>query len=157
MTQVVVQDDTRASITRPTQLTYRSWPVRAVRKLILLGLHVIGLVQESQRLHIPLFDDVFNNGSRPYTWATVCLDEPTLQISSSRLVAHANFHGITYVTSGCPAFLKALKVLDVLLVLVQLRGGQLYDRCSSHLLRGPGHSSSLPGKTAAHLLLTRVS
>eukprot|EP00730_Choanoeca_flexa_P000757 TRINITY_DN10324_c0_g2_i1.p1 TRINITY_DN10324_c0_g2~~TRINITY_DN10324_c0_g2_i1.p1 ORF type:complete len:506 (+),score=81.94 TRINITY_DN10324_c0_g2_i1:1757-3274(+) len=84
------------AIARPAMLTYRSWPVRAIRTWLLLVPIALGVWTETETLRIPLFQDLVDHAEHPYLWARVELSHPGLQVSEARLVAKANMKGLSY-------------------------------------------------------------
>lgn len=88
--------DSTASISRSGVLKYRSWLHHAMRTAVFSVPLVLGVVDESQTMELPLFDNVFDNATHPYTWAAVSISKSSVQLYASELRFHAHFTGATY-------------------------------------------------------------
>eukprot|EP00042_Codosiga_hollandica_P020092 m.63786 g.63786 ORF g.63786 m.63786 type:complete len:400 (-) comp49676_c0_seq2:613-1812(-) len=83
-------------LARPAYFAYSSWPVRYLRKAILLVPFAFGWWSETTDFAVPLFANLFDNRTAPFRFAAVSVSNPALQIYQARLVARAHMTGLTY-------------------------------------------------------------
>eukprot|EP00038_Savillea_parva_P010824 m.193077 g.193077 ORF g.193077 m.193077 type:complete len:459 (+) comp18825_c0_seq1:244-1620(+) len=82
---------------RAAVLRHRSWLLYCIRT-VTLGLPLLlGLLEESQTIEVPLFHNTYDNTTTPYAWAAVRLSEPRVHIYSSHLTFHVHFTGASYL------------------------------------------------------------
>lgn len=78
------------------RLQYRSLLFRVLRTATLYLPLLFGVAEETQRIHVPLFEDVPDDPTNSYRWMGLALSQPDLQITEARLMVYARMKGITY-------------------------------------------------------------
>eukprot|EP00037_Helgoeca_nana_P012688 m.115783 g.115783 ORF g.115783 m.115783 type:complete len:460 (+) comp21585_c0_seq1:201-1580(+) len=89
--------DAAVAISRAAVLRHRSWLLSCFRTTIFVVPMLVGLLEESQRVDVPLFRNVPDNTTTPYTWAAVGLSEPNVQLYWAEIRFHAHFTGASYI------------------------------------------------------------
>eukprot|EP00047_Mylnosiga_fluctuans_P006489 m.247201 g.247201 ORF g.247201 m.247201 type:complete len:555 (-) comp15323_c0_seq1:153-1817(-) len=89
--------DLRLPIRRPVMLHFRSRVLNGLRTLLFSGAIILGLMEETETVHVRLAHNVFDNRTEPYTWAAVALSDRSLQVYDAELQFHAHMTGLTYL------------------------------------------------------------
>eukprot|EP00041_Stephanoeca_diplocostata_P029263 m.860118 g.860118 ORF g.860118 m.860118 type:complete len:450 (-) comp23527_c0_seq10:351-1700(-) len=120
--------ESTTTISRSTVLKYRSWLHHAMRTFVFSVPLILGVVDESQTVELPLFDNVFDNATQPYTWAAVSISKTSVQLYTSELRFHAHFTGATYLMHDWfySSFLVGVFSTGFVLMLSVLGGAYVY-------------------------------
>ncbi|EGD82680.1 hypothetical protein PTSG_03341 [Salpingoeca rosetta] len=80
---------------RPAMLPYRPSIVHFLRRILLAGPYLLGLVDDTQTVTVPVMQHVHVKG-RGLHWASVSLSSSKLQVTRATLMARTRMQGMTY-------------------------------------------------------------
>ncbi|ORX62677.1 DUF1226-domain-containing protein [Hesseltinella vesiculosa] len=96
-TELLTQDDTvLAQSSRPAILRYQSQSQRILHVMAKAIPLLVGLMEESQVVSVPLIEGYMEHKSNPVMKAFVSISDPNVQIYDAQLSIQADFRGLRY-------------------------------------------------------------